>query len=103
MDNALYRDTKLGLWINLKEEMPTFLEKDKSGQYPAREVMKEDGTVVKYNGTNANDMVGYYLPLKATNCDGFTERSYCAPIGRAQINAYKEKGYTLTQTKGWEE
>ncbi|MDY5813547.1 MAG: RagB/SusD family nutrient uptake outer membrane protein [Bacteroides sp.] len=103
MDNALYRDTKLGLWINLKEEMPTFLEKDKSGQYPAREVMKEDGTVVKYNGTNANDMVGYYLPLKATNRDGFTERSYCAPIGREQINAYKEKGYTLTQTKGWEE
>ena len=103
MDNATYPDTKLGLWVNIKEEVPSYLDKNKDGTWPKRQVMKEDGTIITYDGTNGDALVGFYLPLNASNRDGFTERSYLAPIGRAQINQYKEKGYTLSQTKGWEE
>lgn len=104
MDNAAYPDTKLGLWVNIKEEVPSYLKQNEDGTWPKRQVMKEDySTIITYDGTNGDELVGFYLPLKATNRDGFTERSYCAPIGRAQINQYKERGYTLTQTKGWEE
>lgn len=103
MDNAKYPDTKLGLWVNLKEEVPSYLDKNKDGTWPKRQVMKADGTIVTYDGTNGDELVGFYVPLNASNRDGFTDRSYLAPIGRAQINQYKEKGYTLTQTKGWED
>ena len=97
MDNAKYPATKLGLWVNLKKDVPAYLEDDKK-----RQVMKEDmKTIVTYDGTNADDMVGFYVPLNASNRDSFTDRSYCAPVGRAQINQYAEKGYTLTQTNLW--
>lgn len=103
MDNATYPDTKLGLWVDIKKEVPSYLDKNKDGTWPKRQVMKENGEIVEYNGTNGDDLVGFYVPLNASNRDGFTDRSYCAPIGRAQINQYKERGFTLTQTNGWGE
>lgn len=103
MDNALYPSTALGLWVNLKKEVPSYLDANKDGTWPAREVVDANGNKIKYDGTNGDKMVGFYVPLKASNRDKFTERSYCAPIGRAQINQYKERGYKLTQTEGWEE
>lgn len=103
MDNTKYRDTALGLWVNLKRDVPSYLDKNKDGTWPKRQVMKEDGSVITYDGTNGDALVGYYVPLNASNRDGFTDRSYCSPIGRAQVNQYKEKGYTLTQTTGWTE
>lgn len=103
MDNKIYPDTKLGLWVKLND-VYGFLKKNSDGTWPNRQVVKEDyTTVITYNGTNANELEGFYMPLKVSDRDGFTERSYCAPVGRAQINQYKERGYTLTQTKGWEE
>ncbi len=101
MDNALYPNTALGLWVNMKEEVPSYLEANKDGTWPGREVINANGDRIKYDGTNADAMVGYYVPLGASNRDGFTERSYCAPVGHAQINQYKERGYKLTQTSGW--
>lgn len=104
MDNSKYPDTKLGLWVDLKEEVPSYLDKNKDGTWPKRQVVTtENGTPITYDGTNGDALVGFYVPLNASNRDGFTDRSYCAPIGRAQINQYKERGFTLTQTKGWEE
>lgn len=103
MNNTLYPNTALGLWVDLKEEVPSYLKPNKDGTWPAREVIDANGNRIKFDGTNADAMVGFYVPLSAANRDGFTERSYCAPVGRAQINQYKERGYTLTQTKGWEE
>ncbi len=104
MDNSKYPDTKLGLWVNLKKEVPSYLDKNKDGTWPKRQVVTtENGIPINYDGTNGDDLVGFYVPLNASNRDGFTDRSYCAPIGRAQINQYKERGFTLTQTKGWEE
>lgn len=104
MDNSKYPDTKLGLWVNLKKEVPSYLDKNKDGTWPKRQVVTtENGIPINYDGTNGDDLIGFYVPLNASNRDGFTDRSYCAPIGRAQINQYKERGFTLTQTKGWEE
>lgn len=95
-------DNMLGLWVSLPDKLPDYLKAGTNGKYTARQVMKEDGTVVTYDGTNAADMVGYYVPLNASVRDDFSDRSYIAPVGRAQINQYAENGYTLTQTKGWE-
>lgn len=103
MDNTKYPDTMLGLWIDLKKEIPSFLDPNAKGEYVKRQVSKMDGTVVTYDGTNADAMIGYYVPLAATLRDGFTNRSYCAPVGKAQIEQYKDvdEKYNLSQTEGW--
>ena len=101
MDNEKYPDTMLGLWINMAEELPALLDADKNGKYTARQVMKEDGTIVTYDGSNAADMVGYYIPTSAKPRNAFSDRNYLAPVGELQISTYSQKGYTLTQTKGW--
>lgn len=88
----------LGLWINISEELPSYLVSEKVGLL---RVKKEDGTIVTYNGSNGADMVGYYVIEGSTDRQSFDSRVYLAPIGQAQINQYKDKGYTLTQTPGW--
>ena len=93
-----YTDNMLGPWVDLAKDVPSYVE---AGQIGKRAVMKEDGTVVTFDGTNAADMVGYYVPQNAQPRDVFTDRNYLAPIGEQQINEYKMKGFTLTQTKGW--
>ena len=57
--------------------------------------------MVTYTGTNAADMVGYYIPENISNRDAFTDRVYLAPVGNTQISEYLDKGYKLTQTAGW--
>ena len=92
----------LGLWINLKEELPSYLEQGKDGKYTAYQVRKMDGTVVTYDGSNADDMVGFFVPLKAVARDVFGDECYLAPVGKAQIDQYADQGYKLSQTTGWE-
>ena len=87
-----------GLWIDFQVEFPEWLVEEKEG---VLRVEKEDGTVVTYNGTNAADMVGYFVPESIAERDAFTDRVYLAPVGNAQISEYMDKGYTLTQTPGW--
>jgi starch-binding outer membrane protein, SusD/RagB family len=98
MDGAANPDILLGPWINFQAEFPSFL-------IPAKvnilKVQKGDGTVVTYTGTNAVDMVGFYVPEKIVNRDPFTDRVYTSPIGNNEISQYKERGFTLTQTPGW--
>ncbi len=91
-------DNMLGLWINFQTEYPEFLVASKVNKLKVR---KEDGTVVTYTGTNATDMVGYYVPENITNRDAFLDRVYLAPVGNTQISEYLGKGYKLTQTPGW--
>ncbi len=98
MNNATYPDNLLGLWINFQTEFPEWLVTAKVGKL---KVKLADGTIVTYNGTNAAQMVGYYIPENISDRDPFTDRVYLAPVGNTQINQYKEKGYTLTQTPGW--
>ena len=98
MDGSVNPDNLLGLWTNFQTEFPEWLIASKVGKL---KVKKADGTIVTYSGTNAALMVGYYIPENISNRDPFTERVYLAPVGNTQINQYKDKGYTLTQSPGW--
>jgi hypothetical protein len=98
MDGVANPDMMLGLWINFQTEFPEWLIASKVGKL---KVKLADGTIVTYDGTNAAAMVGYYIPENISNRDAFTDRVYLAPLGNTQVNQYKDKGYTLTQTPGW--
>jgi len=98
MDGTVKPDNLLGLWVNFQTEFPEWLIPAKVGKL---KVKQADGTIVTYSGTNGADMIGYYIPENISNRDAFTERVYMAPLGNTQINQYKDKGFTLTQTPGW--
>lgn len=98
MDGAANPDILRGLWIDFQAEFPAWLVSEKVNKL---KVQKADGTVVTYDGTNAADMVGYYIPENVSNRDPFTERVYLAPVGNEQISEYGDKGYTLSQSPGW--
>jgi len=98
MDASLNDDLLLGPWVNFQTEFPEWLV---AAKVNVLKVEKADGTVVTYNGTNAADMVGYYIPENSTNRDPFTDRVYLAPVGNNEISQYQERGYTLTQSPGW--
>jgi hypothetical protein len=91
-------DNMLGLWTNFQTEFPEWLVPAKVNKL---QVKKADGTIVTYNGTNAANMVGYYIPENVSNRDAFNDKVYLAPIGNTQISEYLGKGYKLTQTPGW--
>jgi hypothetical protein len=98
MSGATHPDNLLGLWINFQSELSDWLVPEKVNKL---KVQKADGTVVTYDGTNAADMEGYYIPENVSDRDSFNERVYLAPLGDAQISEYADKGYTLSQTSGW--
>lgn len=101
MDNTKHPETMYGLWIDINNDLPSILSEGTTA------VAKPNGdgtyTKVVYDGTNADQMVGFYIPNSAVERDPFTDRSYLSPVGRAQINQYVDQGYKLTQTPGWEE
>ncbi|HEX2848491.1 MAG TPA: RagB/SusD family nutrient uptake outer membrane protein [Chitinophagaceae bacterium] len=98
MDFSTNPDYFVGPWVNVQAEIPSLLATPYVNKI---KVKKTDGTIVTYNGSNAADMVGFWLVENAVNRNAFTDRSYMAPIGQAQIVQYQDAGYTLTQTKGW--
>lgn len=98
MDGSVNPDILLGIWVDMKKEIPSLLVAAKVNKL---KVKKGDGTIVTYSGTNAADMVGFYIPEGVTNRDAFTDKVYLAPIGKDQIDLYAGNGYTLTQTKLW--
>ncbi|MGN6298489.1 MAG: RagB/SusD family nutrient uptake outer membrane protein [Ginsengibacter sp.] len=100
MDFSTDPDYFLGPWVNLPVEYPSALTAGAATKGNVK-VKKKDGTIVTYDGTNANDMVGYWMVENASNRNAFGDQNYLSPVGQAQINEYKDKGYTLTQTPGW--
>lgn len=98
MNGTTNPDLLKGIWVNIKTELPSFLVTAKVGKL---QVMKEDGTILTYNGTNGDQMVGFYLPEGVKDRDSFDDRVYLAPIASDQINQYNDNGYTLTQTPLW--
>lgn len=91
-------DYFLGPWVNVKAEAPGFL----TATYKNRtKVKKMDGSIVTFDGTNADNMVGYWVVEKAVNRNAFGNEVYMAPVGQTQIVEYKEKGFTLSQTVNW--
>ncbi|WP_430973015.1 RagB/SusD family nutrient uptake outer membrane protein [Sunxiuqinia rutila] len=99
MSGADNPDILRGPWIDFEADFPEWLVEEKEG---VLRVETADGTVVTYNGSNAAEMVGYYVPENVSDRDPFTDRVYLAPVGNAQISEYMDKGYTLSQTPGWE-
>ena len=95
MDNRKYPDTMRGPWINFNEELTETLAEGKTAVFHA------DGTRVVYDGSNAAEMAGFYEPLNAQPRLNFSDRSYLYPIGTKVIEAYTDRNYTISQTKGW--
>ncbi len=91
-------DYLMGPWVNIPVEVPSLLTASNVNKIRVR---KADGTIVTYNGTNASQMVGFWMVENAQNRLAFTDKNYLAPVGLAQIVQYEERGYKLTQTKGW--
>lgn len=96
-------DYAAGPWINALKDLP----KNTSGTNLADsyknklKVRKADGTVVTFTGTNATEMVGYYMVANFLNRGVIMDRSYMSPVGLNQVQQYVDRGYTLTQTAGW--
>jgi hypothetical protein len=94
-------DYFLGPWVDINNTpllKSTYLT---TANINVVKVKKMDGTIVVWNGSNAVDMVGFWMITGAANRNAFTDKSYLSPVGLTQIQQYKEKGYTLTQTTGW--
>lgn len=98
MDFSTNPDYYLGPWVDVQAEIPSYLT---AANINKTRVKKLDGTVVTYNGSNASQMVGFWMVENAQNRNVFTDRAYFAPIGQSQITQYTDKGFTLTQTKNW--
>lgn len=108
MDNpqveGVYSDNMLGPWVDLKNDANmmngdnTMLTETNIGK---RRVLKADGSVVVWDGTNADELVGYYIPNNAKPRLPIEERHYLYPLSDELINEYKDNKFTLTQTAGW--
>jgi len=103
MDNNKYPDTMFGPWIDFPTEFPNaFTGVNKTNNTNVLKVRKADGTMVTYDGTNDADMVGFFQVKNAIPRRSFGAEVYLAPVSKTLIQAYKDQGYTLTQTPGWE-
>lgn len=99
MDNTKYPDTMFGPWVDFPHQVPSFENDNYRGLLVVR---KADGSEVTYNGTNWNDMVGFYKVKNAKARDAFDyEKAYLSPVGIQEIQDYKDRGFTLTQTAAW--
>lgn len=98
MDFSTNPDYFLGPWVDIQAEVPAYLDEDYEGLL---KVKKQDGTVVTYDGDNADDMVGFFMIEKAANRNAFGDEVYMSPVGETQIIEYDQRGYKLTQTVGW--
>lgn len=95
---------RLGSWIigtvdfgdrqNPGKIIPTFVN--------VLQVMKPDGSIVTYNGSNDSEMTGYYVVRNFARRLPVEDRNYLAPVSLPLIQTYADRGYTLTQTPGWE-
>lgn len=97
-------DYKLGAWVIGTKD---FGDAQNPGKILAAyidrlQVMKLDGTIVRYNGTNDADMEGFYVAVGFTNRIAVSDKNYLSPVSVGLIQAYQDRGYTLTQTPGWQ-
>lgn len=118
MQGANNPDILRGCWANLEEAVNVPADDPTIRPYTIASamatngnlrVMKEDGTIVVYNGSNLADMKGYLIPANVRDRgDIGGVKQYLEPICRDVINDYENKSkegktYTITQNPGWEE
>ena len=103
MDNKKYPDSMFGPWIDFPAEYPeAFVGTTDTSNRNVLKVRKADGTMVTYDGTNQADMIGYFQVKNALPRNDFSMEVYLSPVPKNLIQNYKDQGYTLTQTPGWE-
>lgn len=99
MDNNKYPDTMYGPWVNFPVDVPAYEKEEYVGLLVVR---KADGTEVVYNGSNWNDMVGYFKLMEVKPRDTFDyEKAYLSPVGTQEIQDYVDRQKVLSQTKAW--
>lgn len=99
MDNNKYPDTMYGPWVNFPKDVPTYEKEEYVGVLTVR---KPDGSEVTYDGSNWNDMVGYFKVLEVKPRDAFDyEKAYMSPVGVQEIQDYADRNKVLSQTKAW--
>ena len=98
LDYSRSQDYMLGAWVNVAVDAKALLVEKNIN---VTKVLKADGTTVTYNGSNGADLVGYLYIQNAKNRNSFDDRNYLAPVGQAQVSDYEQRGYKLSQTKGW--
>ena len=81
--------TKIQIWINL-EKYGLFWQVRKL----TLKVQKADGTVVTYDGTNGDEMVGFYVIEKAAIDKVFDDRGLSSTYWKCSNRSYKDKGDT---------
>lgn len=96
-------DYKLGSWIIGKLD---YKDEARPGKILASyinrlKVMKKDGTIVTYDGTNDAEMEGFYVVNNFVNRLPVENRNYLSPVSQTLIQEYEAAGYKLTQTPGW--
>lgn len=102
MSTVQNSDLLSGAWINFPQQMPEELTPANAGKIS---VVKLNGDVVVYDGTNGADMVGFYKNTKNQGRLQFLNlpnvNPYLAPVGKVQMDNYEAHGYKLEQTEGW--
>lgn len=94
---------KLGSWvIGVKDFKDAATAGKINPAYKDRlQVMKADGTIITYTGTNDAEMVGYYVTRNFTNRLAVQDRNYLSPVSIPLMQEYQDRGFKLSQTKGW--
>lgn len=102
MDTDANKDLLSGTWVDFPNELPAELKNDNKGKIS---VVTIEGKQIVFDGTNKNQMKGFFKHPKTTGRLPFLNQvnvnPYLAPVGKNQIDDYASKGYKLHQTEGW--
>lgn len=102
MDSTLNPDILKGIWVNLPADFPEQLTEERIDNFAVTDM---DGNVTVYDGTNEDELVGFFTPLTVKPRLPFLNQPgvnpYLAPVGTNQMDDYRNKGYELVQTEGW--
>src|SRR5690606_36964138 len=62
-----------GPWINAQKDIPALLDPSKKDIF---KVVDANNKIITYNGTNGDQMVGFYMVETVQNRETFSDRSY---------------------------
>ncbi|MBY5959423.1 RagB/SusD family nutrient uptake outer membrane protein [Membranicola marinus] len=102
MDTDKNEDLLSGGWVNFPSELPSELVPGNEGEIA---VITKDHEVVIYDGSNGDQMKGFYQSTETGDRLPFLDipnvNPYLSPVGKTQMDDYESKGYKLEQTQGW--
>ncbi len=102
METDLNPDLLSGGWVNFPTELSGELISSKQGVIS---VVDMTGNIIVYEGSNKAAMKGFYRGTNTGARFPFLNQPnvnpYLSPVGKSQMDDYKDKGYILKQTEGW--